>query len=507
MVAADAIELDAHDMGSVELGVKFSSSAAGTVSAIKFYKSPGSHSAHSVSLWSSSGTRLAGPVASANETASGWQTVQLPTPVAINANTTYVASYHTTDYADNYPYPWPYGNAPLSAPTGAGVYQYSNSSTFPTQTRNNSNYWVDVVFNAGVTPPPPPPPVNGTCGAANGTTVATKPTSNLCAVGTASTVSGTGPWAWTCAGANGGSNASCSAQLQPPPPLAVNGACGSANGEQFVTAPTTNLCSTGSASTVSGSGPWTWSCSGLNGGSTAACTASLVPNPPPPPPPSGSILPPDRDASANWKMAGLQSIGGIPNRTTVCATVNPLGGGQNDATNINTAISNCPVEQVVQLAAGTFTIAEGSYIKLNKGVTLRGAGAGATLLTRTDGATVGSYFPGSNPTPMIMAGPAMYSLGSAGQSMLAADVANGSYSVTVANATGFAAGQVVVLDETSGASWQQDRVYNSEQIWASPDYRVVWEEVQSGRRQFRRRLRQQYLSLHLRQCWLLVRQL
>jgi Domain of unknown function (DUF4082) len=29
------------------------------------------------------------------ETASGWQQVNLPSPVAINANTTYVVSYHT----------------------------------------------------------------------------------------------------------------------------------------------------------------------------------------------------------------------------------------------------------------------------------------------------------------------------------------------------------------------------------------------------------------------------
>src|ERR1700675_2435684 len=41
-----------------------------------------------------------------------------------------------------------------------------------------------------------------------------------------------------------------------------------------------------------------------------------------------SLLPPDRDASANWKMAGLLSVGGIPNRTTQCGTtINPIGGG------------------------------------------------------------------------------------------------------------------------------------------------------------------------------------
>src|SRR5438094_418366 len=78
-------------------------------------------------------------------------------------------------------------------------------------------------------------------------------------------------------------------------------------------------------------------------------------------PVTGTILPPDRDASANWRMAGMLSAGGIPNRTAVCATINPRGSGQDDTTNIQNAIGACPLGQVVSLAAGTFTIAEGSY--------------------------------------------------------------------------------------------------------------------------------------------------
>jgi prepilin-type N-terminal cleavage/methylation domain-containing protein len=53
----------------------------------------------------------------------------------------------------------------------------------------------------------------------------------------------------------------------------VNGACGSANGQSFESAPSTNLCSAGTASSVTGSGPWTWTCVGSNGGSTASCSA------------------------------------------------------------------------------------------------------------------------------------------------------------------------------------------------------------------------------------------
>jgi len=109
--------------------------------------------------------------------------------------------------------------------------------------------------------------VNGACGSANGQGFSTAPTSNLCSAGTASGIKGTGPWTWTCTGSNGGTTASCSANL--------DGACGSANGESFLKAPTSNLCSAGKASKVTGKGPWHWTCAGSNGGTTVSCSANL----------------------------------------------------------------------------------------------------------------------------------------------------------------------------------------------------------------------------------------
>jgi hypothetical protein len=186
----------------------------------------------------------------------------------------------------------------------------------------------------------------------------------------------------------------------------------------------------------------------------------------------GNILSADRDASANWQMAGMLSVGGIPNRTTVCATVSPLGNGQDDTGNINAAISNCAAGQVVSLAAGTFTINEGSIIQLNKAITLRGAGPTATFLTRTNGATLGSYFPGSNQSELIRISG---SAASGSTAALTADAAQGSNSVQVSSAAGYSVGEIVLLDEASGSGWQTDRVNpNNEKVWASPDYRVVW---------------------------------
>ena len=192
--------------------------------------------------------------------------------------------------------------------------------------------------------------VNGACGSSSGGTFTTAPSTNLCTAGTATLVSGSGPWTWSCLGQYGGTDAtSCSASIQTytvtflsggngtlsgttsqtvnyggstsavtanadlnyhfvnwtgsvtssTNPLtvsnviadmtitanftqdAVNGSCGSSSGGTFTTAPSTNLCSAGTATLVSGSGPWTWSCNGANGGTNASCSAQVSQGKPP----------------------------------------------------------------------------------------------------------------------------------------------------------------------------------------------------------------------------------
>ncbi|WP_143539957.1 putative Ig domain-containing protein, partial [Rhizobium sophoriradicis] len=84
------------------------------------------------------------------------------TPVTITANTTYVASYHTTGayVATNNFFTTAVTNGPLTATaSGNGVYRYGGSATagiFPNATFGASNYWADVVFRpstANNTPP------------------------------------------------------------------------------------------------------------------------------------------------------------------------------------------------------------------------------------------------------------------------------------------------------------------------------------------------------------------
>jgi len=123
-------------------------------------------------------------------------------------------------------------------------------------------------------PPPPAQAMNGNCGPANGVANYHQPMEGLCSSGTATSVSGDGPWNWNCLGANGGMTVSCTAPLMPPAP--IEGACGAANGVTTLTAPKSALCSAGIASAVSGKGPWTWSCSGTNGGGAVSCVAPLA---------------------------------------------------------------------------------------------------------------------------------------------------------------------------------------------------------------------------------------
>jgi hypothetical protein len=156
----------ANDPDPVELGVKFRTDVNGFIHGVRFYKGAGNSGAHTGSLWSATGTRLA-TATFTGETASGWQQVSFDSPVAVTANTTYVASYHapgghyainTNGFASAGA-----GTAPIRAlgngvDGGNGVYRYGSGGAAPTSTFNASNYWVDAVFSTDPGPPDTTPP-------------------------------------------------------------------------------------------------------------------------------------------------------------------------------------------------------------------------------------------------------------------------------------------------------------------------------------------------------------
>ena len=81
-----------NDPGAVELGVKFRADLDGFITGIRFYKGSGNTGTHTGSLWTLDGLLLA-TATFTNETTTGWQQANFAAPVAITANTVYVASY------------------------------------------------------------------------------------------------------------------------------------------------------------------------------------------------------------------------------------------------------------------------------------------------------------------------------------------------------------------------------------------------------------------------------
>jgi hypothetical protein len=147
--------VDGGDPGAVALGVKFQSDVAGFIRGIRFYKAATNTGTHVGTVWSGTGQSL-GTVTFTGETGSGWQQMNFATPVAIQANTVYVASYFAPNghYSGDLNYFATQGvnTPPLHALAngvagGDGVYGYGSATTFPTNTYQSLNYWVDVVFS------------------------------------------------------------------------------------------------------------------------------------------------------------------------------------------------------------------------------------------------------------------------------------------------------------------------------------------------------------------------
>lgn len=146
------------DTAGVELGLSFTAFVGGAVTAIRYYKGVGASTASKDGhLWDDSGTLLAS-ITFINETASGWQTQYLSSPVTLTGGLNYTVSYYTpngnyantTNYfgsVNKYAGPLAIDFAAGAGRTGNGIFKYSaTSGAFPNATFNQTNYFVDVVF-------------------------------------------------------------------------------------------------------------------------------------------------------------------------------------------------------------------------------------------------------------------------------------------------------------------------------------------------------------------------
>ena len=86
---------EVRDGVPLTLGVRFSSTTAGSVTGVRFYKSAGNTGTHSGTLFTATGQQLA-TVTFANESTSGWQAANFNQPVAMTANTEYIVAYKSS---------------------------------------------------------------------------------------------------------------------------------------------------------------------------------------------------------------------------------------------------------------------------------------------------------------------------------------------------------------------------------------------------------------------------
>jgi hypothetical protein len=138
---------------SAELGMKFRTDVGGLVTSVMFYNPGGVSGPYVVHLWSASGALLATATATGGS-AGGWQQIKFATPVAIKANTTYIASYTSSRgvYAFNSNYFSRQGvtSGPLHALAvgvdgSNGVFALG-AGRFPKSSIGGGNFWVDVGF-------------------------------------------------------------------------------------------------------------------------------------------------------------------------------------------------------------------------------------------------------------------------------------------------------------------------------------------------------------------------
>ena len=139
------------DSSPANLGVVFQSSVQGCILGVQVYKDLSATATQTGALWDAAGNLLASGTFT-NETGSGWQVLYFATPVPIEANVNYTASFNDGDPSifvfTNGGLTTGLTNGLLTVPDSGGVYAYGAAPTFPdTISSITPNYWVDVLFS------------------------------------------------------------------------------------------------------------------------------------------------------------------------------------------------------------------------------------------------------------------------------------------------------------------------------------------------------------------------
>src|SRR5438552_13425145 len=158
----------------------------------------------------------------------------------------------------------------------------------------------------------------------------------------------------------------------------------------------------------------------------------------------------DRSRAVDWSAGNQGVAGGIPNRTTICATLNPGA----TAAQINAAIAACPANQVVFLNAGTYNITGLNFGSKNN-VTLRGAGPDRTFLKFNGADGCGGFagdvcIKGEDVLAQTWPGHAPEEVGHF--HVWTGGYAQGSTQITVDSTASLSVGMTIVLDQLDDAT-------------------------------------------------------
>jgi hypothetical protein len=149
-----------------------------------------------------------------------------------------------------------------------------------------------------------------------------------------------------------------------------------------------------------------------------------------------TIIDPSR--TIDWSKAGI--VGGIPVRTTICATLNPGA----TYTQINSAIAAC-TNGVVYLNAGTYTLSGGINFGGKSNVTLRGGGPDTTILKFTGADSCGGF-----PAGVCLKGSSsvgVWGVPSANVRNWTSGYAKGTTQIALDSTSGIAVGMILILDQ------------------------------------------------------------
>ena len=127
---------------AIELGARLSTSQAGWVKTVKYFKYAGDDSSHSAHIWSADGTLLASQDF-VDQSSSGWQSVVLDAPVFIEANQTFTISVYSNSFKWGDRYRTEYDLGPLTFI--GSKFAFGGAPSYPSGAYG-SVFSVDLVF-------------------------------------------------------------------------------------------------------------------------------------------------------------------------------------------------------------------------------------------------------------------------------------------------------------------------------------------------------------------------